>query len=207
MRVKLFVVLCCLFSLFSVGAQAAPTRIENLTCSPTGPGRIECTWTTPTPTPGYALTVNDCRRSTVPITALNWATRTQLTEPMPVAPGTEVNLTVTGLTASTLVYLACKTQDSSGSWSLVSNTQSATTWAATRTATLAWDPSPSLEANNYRLYWGASSGNYTSSADAGNQTTYTVSNLPWTSEVYFAVKAIAPTGESAFSNEVSAPAY
>lgn len=207
MRATLLIVLYSLLSLFSVGVQAAPTRIEDLTCASTGPGRVECTWTTPAPSAGFALAVNDCRRSTVPITTLNWATRTQLAEPTPAAPGTAVNLAVTGLPASTLVYLACKTQDSSGSWSLISNTQSATTWAATRTLTLAWDPSPSLEVNNYRLYWGAATGNYTSWADAGNQTTYTVPGLSWSTPVFFAVKATAPGNESTFSNEVSAPAY
>jgi hypothetical protein len=62
--------------------------------------------------------------------------------------------------------------------------------------------------SNYRVYWGSLSGNYSFSADAGNQTAYTALGLSWTSAVYFAVKGTASDGrESAFSNEVVDPAY
>ena len=73
------------------------------------------------------------------------------------------------------------------------------------TANLAWDASTSSGVAGYKVSYGTSSGNYTSTIDAGNKTTYTVSSLTEGTKYYFAVKAYdsAKTTESAYSNEVN----
>jgi hypothetical protein len=42
---------------------------------------------------------------------------------------------------------------------------------------LEWDPNIESELAGYKIYWGLSSGNYTSSKDAGKNTTATISGL------------------------------
>lgn len=55
----------------------------------------------------------------------------------------------------------------------------------------------------YRLYYGTSSGVYTTMVDVGNVTAYTVSNLSQGEIYYFAVTAYDAGGnESAFSEEI-----
>jgi hypothetical protein len=69
---------------------------------------------------------------------------------------------------------------------------------------LAWDPSTSTELAGYRLFWGTTSGQYTTTIDVGNVTTYTVPGLT-AGTYYFAVAAYGSAGESStYSNEVSA---
>jgi hypothetical protein len=58
-------------------------------------------------------------------------------------------------------------------------------------------------ATGYRLHYGTGSGNYSSSVDAKNQTTVTVSGLTDGVRYYFAVKAYDSTTTSDFSNEVN----
>ena len=72
--------------------------------------------------------------------------------------------------------------------------------------TLAWDANTEPELGGYKLYYGQTSGNYTWSVDAGNQTTYTLTGLTAGQTYYFAVKAYDRLGqnESAFSNAVQA---
>ncbi|HSD54649.1 MAG TPA: fibronectin type III domain-containing protein [Burkholderiales bacterium] len=67
---------------------------------------------------------------------------------------------------------------------------------------LAWDAV--ANATGYRLYYGASSRNYSSSVDVQNQTSATVSGLTDGARYYVAVKAYNNTTTSSFSNEVSA---
>ncbi len=68
--------------------------------------------------------------------------------------------------------------------------------------TLAWDPSPST-VSGYKLYYGTTSGNYPSSADAQTSTTYTL-NLTAPTQ-YIVAKAYDGSGnESAPSNQVVA---
>jgi len=76
-------------------------------------------------------------------------------------------------------------------------------WAGT--VNLAWDPSTSSNVGGYKVSYGASPGNYTSTVDVGNQTRYSVSGLPEGSTFYFAAKAYDTTKatESAYSNEVN----
>lgn len=70
--------------------------------------------------------------------------------------------------------------------------------------TLAWERSSSSGLAGYRVYFGATSGIYTSSAEAGNTTTNTVPGLVSGVTYFFAVKAYGTNGlESGFSNEVS----
>jgi hypothetical protein len=72
-------------------------------------------------------------------------------------------------------------------------------------ANLAWDASTSSGVGGYKVSYGTSSGNYTSTIDAGNSTTYALSGLPEGTQYYFAVKAYdsTKTTESAYSNEVN----
>lgn len=67
---------------------------------------------------------------------------------------------------------------------------------------LAWDAV--ANATGYQLHYGTSSGNYSSSIDATNQTTVTVFGLTDGTRYYFAVKAYNSTTTSVFSNEVNA---
>jgi PKD repeat protein len=72
-------------------------------------------------------------------------------------------------------------------------------------AALAWDASTGTQVGGYKLSYGQSTGNYATTVDVGNNTSYTVSNLQDGATYYFAVKAYdsARTMESPYSNEVS----
>jgi len=78
-------------------------------------------------------------------------------------------------------------------------------------ATLSWDPptinadgTPLMDLAGYKLYYGTTSGNYTSNIDIGNVTTYQINNLTDGLTYYFAATAYDTSGnESSFSNEVS----
>jgi hypothetical protein len=78
-----------------------------------------------------------------------------------------------------------------------------TTTVQAHQATLTWDANTESTVIGYRLHYGQTSGNYTSSIDVGLQTTYTVSNLE-DGTYYFAVTAYDVDGmESAVFEEVS----
>jgi hypothetical protein len=82
--------------------------------------------------------------------------------------------------------------------------------AFTGSATLAWNaPTTNTDGTlltdlaGYKIYYGTSSGNYTSVIDAGNATTYTITNLS-PGAYYFAVTSYDISGiESAYSGEGS----
>jgi PKD repeat protein len=76
------------------------------------------------------------------------------------------------------------------------------------TIKLAWDSSSSSNVGGYKISYGTSSGSYTSTVDAGNNTTYSVSGLQDGAKYFFAVKAYnaTKTAESAYSNEINATA-
>jgi hypothetical protein len=77
-------------------------------------------------------------------------------------------------------------------------------FSATSSVTLAWNRSTSTNVTGYRVYYGASSRNYTNSAVAGNVTTNTVPGLASGVTYFFAVTAYNASGlESTFSNEIS----
>ncbi len=68
-------------------------------------------------------------------------------------------------------------------------------------AQLAWNPDTSPAAG-YKVYYGQSSGNYTSNIDAGNNTTYTLQNL--SGPTYFVAVTAYDSGgnQSGFSPEL-----
>jgi hypothetical protein len=69
--------------------------------------------------------------------------------------------------------------------------------------TLAWDPNPEPSVQGYRVYYGKSSGLYTSVVDAGNNTDSVIMGLEAGTTYYFACTAYSATGdESNFSNEI-----
>jgi PKD repeat protein len=73
------------------------------------------------------------------------------------------------------------------------------------TTTLAWDPVTSPSLVGYMAYYGPAAGNYPSSIDVGNTTSYAISNLAEGATYHFAATAYdAAHTESGFSNDVSA---
>ena len=73
------------------------------------------------------------------------------------------------------------------------------------TVTLAWDPVNSPLVAGYMVYYGPAAGNYTSSIDVGNLTSYTVPNLVEGTTYHFATTAYdAAHTQSGYSNDVSA---
>ena len=79
-----------------------------------------------------------------------------------------------------------------------------TTSVLSREVTLTWNANSEPTLGGYRLYYGPTSRNYTSSVDVGNQTIFTVFGLEDDRSYYFAVTAYDVTRrvESGFSNEV-----
>lgn len=69
---------------------------------------------------------------------------------------------------------------------------------------LEWDPSESSGVAGYKVYYGTQSGNYSTSVDAGDQTSATLTGLADGQTYYIATTAYDSTGaESDFSNEIS----
>lgn len=80
----------------------------------------------------------------------------------------------------------------------------ASTAASAQTVNLAWDASTDTTVTGYVVKWGTRAGNYTSSIDVGNRTTWTVNNLTPDQKYYFVVSSYASSGlSSGPSNEVS----
>ncbi len=72
---------------------------------------------------------------------------------------------------------------------------------------LAWNANTESNLGGYRIYYGTSSGNLSSSVNAGNVTAYTLTGLSLGTTYYFAATAYNTSGsESGFSNIVSATA-
>ena len=69
---------------------------------------------------------------------------------------------------------------------------------------LVWDPS-SGEVDGYKVHYGTSSGNFTSSIDVGNVTDYSLDllSLAENTTYYFTVTAYNSAGDSSYSNIVS----
>ena len=70
--------------------------------------------------------------------------------------------------------------------------------------TVAWDPNPEPEVAGYKIYYGNTAGNYTSSLDAGNATSILISGLQDGATYFFSAVAYdASHTESGFSNEIT----
>lgn len=76
------------------------------------------------------------------------------------------------------------------------------------TVKLAWNPSASSNVGGYKVSYGTSSGKYTSTVDAGNKTTYSLTGLKSGTRYFFVVKAYDSSKaiESAYSNELNVTA-
>jgi len=70
--------------------------------------------------------------------------------------------------------------------------------------TLAWDPVPNSSLAGYKVHYGTVSRSYKSVADAGKQTTLTITGLSAGARYYFAATAYSATGTgTSYSNEVT----
>jgi N-acetylmuramoyl-L-alanine amidase len=79
--------------------------------------------------------------------------------------------------------------------------------ASADTITLAWDRNPETFVAGYKISYGTQSGNYTTTVDVGNQTSYTINALADGQRYYFVVYAYTSSGVmSPPSAEVSGPA-
>jgi hypothetical protein len=79
----------------------------------------------------------------------------------------------------------------------------AATPAPAQGTSLAWDPSPDSNVIGYNVYYGTTSGDYSSMTSVQNITSTTISNLTAGKTYYFAVTAFDANGvESTFSNEI-----
>ena len=78
----------------------------------------------------------------------------------------------------------------------------ATAWAAS--VDLEWDPNTEPELAGYKIYWGTSGGNYTSSKDVGKTTTCTINGVEEGQTYYFVATAYdGQSNESGYSNQVT----
>ena len=76
--------------------------------------------------------------------------------------------------------------------------------ASAQAVNLAWDASTDTSVTGYKVQWGTRAGNYTSSIDVGNRTSWTVSGLTPEQKYFFVVTSYAASGLSSVpSNEVS----
>jgi hypothetical protein len=70
--------------------------------------------------------------------------------------------------------------------------------------TLAWDPNTDADLAGYKVHYGTVSGNYTTSIDVHNVTTYTLAGLSTGQTYYFSASAYNASGASSgYSNEVT----
>ncbi|MGD8334649.1 MAG: fibronectin type III domain-containing protein, partial [Desulfobacterales bacterium] len=70
--------------------------------------------------------------------------------------------------------------------------------------TIGWDANTEPELAGYKIYWGTSSGNYTSSKDVGKTTTATIDGVEEGTTYNLVVTAYDNQGnESGYSNQVS----
>ncbi|GKS58197.1 hypothetical protein YTPLAS18_17240 [Nitrospira sp.] len=75
----------------------------------------------------------------------------------------------------------------------------------TASVTLTWNANNESDLQGYRVYYGTSSGNYTTNVDVGNVTSYTVNGLTTGFTYYFAIRAMDTSGNlSGYSNQATA---
>jgi len=126
---------CCVLESGGGGDTTAPAAVSNLAASGATSSSIDLSWTAPGDDGSTGTATSyDVRYSTATITEGNWGSATQATgEPTPSVAGTGENLTVSGLTASTLYYFAIKTSDEIPNVSAISDIASLTTSAGVST--------------------------------------------------------------------------
>lgn len=189
----------------SLTATAGPSRIVDLSASPTN-GGIILTWTAPTNSGTATLTNIDVRYDINPINSLNWSNKTQITWLTdPGALGTGQMAIITDLTPNTAYFFAISVQDSDGIWSTMSNLALATAGDTTYAISVAWDPSRDGSVTNYFLYIGSMSGTYDISTNlVGNVTvTPVVGVLRWGFDYFFNLTAVGNDRESDPAGEIS----
>ncbi|TPW09162.1 MAG: putative lipoprotein, partial [bacterium] len=106
-----------------------PGTIDDLVITRTWPNQVEIQWTNvgDDGDEGQAVEVQ-ARYSTGPITEGNWGSATIVPGTViPELPGITQARLVTSLVSNTLYYVAVKTRDMAGNWSMISNVPSATT--------------------------------------------------------------------------------
>jgi hypothetical protein len=181
-----FIPLLFISFLLSAVTEAAPIRVLDLRVVSANATSVTVNWTTPAPGSG-SLLENDVRVSAVPITALNWATRTQIAgEPIPTTPGTTQSAIVSGLSPGTTYFLALKVRDSAG-WSLVSNVVT-TTLVAGKSARVIWTAPRDVGLLGYYACQSKDQANW-SCHDAGNVTAVEFEGLTFGSPDYFRANA------------------
>lgn len=79
--------------------------------------------------------------------------------------------------------------------------------AEAATVTLAWDPNSEPDIAGYKLSYGTTSGQYTTTVDVGHVTTHTLTNLAGGVTYYFVLQAYNASGTSPYSNEVSVTTF
>lgn len=194
------------------GDVAPPSRVTDLVAAAVSSNGMIVGFTQPSDASGVA--VYDVRYRTVPLTALNWATATQVTGvPSPTASGTATMFSVDNLTPNTKYYIGIKAQDGCGRWSGLSNIITPTTLLAPppqMPGVLYWDYDyvNQLLISGFRVRYGSRSN--TDPAFAGYE--YTIEVAPESRSVttvlqsgttyYFVVTAYGDSGESPYSNEV-----
>ncbi len=106
-----------------------PAAVTNLATSSPTVSSITLTWTAPGDDGNTGTATSyDIRYSTSTINDGNWASATQVSgEPAPLAAGTNQNMVITGLSASTTYYFAMKTSDEVLNTSALSNVATGTT--------------------------------------------------------------------------------
>jgi hypothetical protein len=122
-----------LFVDYGAGADTtAPAAVSNLAAGSPTSSSITLTWTAPGDdgNTGTAASYDIRYRTGGAVDDSNWTAATQVTgEPTPAAAGTNQNMVVSGLAASTTYYFAIKTSDEVPNTSAVSNSPSGTTQA------------------------------------------------------------------------------
>lgn len=178
-----------LFFSISLPTSAAPARTLDLKLTSAGPDKMIVNWTTPV---GASLLEIDVRFSTIPISAINWASRSMVSgEPTPTS-GAVQYAQLSGLRASTTYYVGLKVRDATG-WSLLSNVIQSSTTSAMKDAILKWtspadDHEGQIGITGYIVCQSKSLSSYQNCVDVGNVTTYTFTGLTYGSTDYFIVR-------------------
>ena len=114
----------------SVSDTTVPAAVSNLATSSPTDSSITLSWTAPGDdgSTGTASSYDIRYRTGGAVNDSNWASATQVTgEPAPAAAGTNQNMIINGLSASTTYYFAIKTSDEVPNTSAISNSPSGTT--------------------------------------------------------------------------------